>query len=591
MNLSNPKPLRVVIVGGGFAGTMVAVHLLRQAPAGALITVVERKPPLGRGIAYADNAGPYLLNVPVERMGAFPDERDGFLKWLRDRVGRTGYPSVVKEGDFVERRLYGEYIGFLLTSARQEAHPAVSFNVLPGEVVDIDEFSSGGGRLYLADGTTLAADHVVLALGNLPGEYPVRFCRQVYRGRRYIHTPWQSDAIEGIDSRADVVIAGQGLSAADVILKLVESEHRGTIYCLSRRGLHLLTHREGAVYHDFLADQPAPVTTLALFKRVRQEVRKAARSGVDWRAVLDALRPHAQRLWQALDWGERARFMRHLRPYWEVHRHRLPPAVAQRIGQLVCNGRVRCLAGSFRRLEETEEGLRVVWRPRGGEEDSELRVAKLINCTGPRTDYSKYQHPLFVNLLARGLIDHDPLALGLAATPDGRLLRYRGGAIPWLRTIGAPLKGVLWECTSVPEIRELAAHMARSILRGAWPHADPQPTRFQRLVEDAKNRIVEVDVATLTAELQEGGSLRLIDIREAEEVAQGKIAGALPLPRGVLEGRIEQLVSNEHDNIVLYCAGGNRSALAAASLQAMGYTRVRSLRGGYATWVSAIQPT
>ena len=105
-----------------------------------------------------------------------------------------------------------------------------------------------------------------------------------------------------------------------------------------------------------------------------------------------------------------------------------------------------------------------------------LRVAKVINCTGPRTDYSKYQHPLLINLLARGLIDHDPLALGLNAQPTGEVLRYRGGPTGWLFTLGAPLKGVLWESTAVPEIRRHAAALAERILaRQTTAIPEPRP--------------------------------------------------------------------------------------------------------------------
>ena len=93
-----------------------------------------------------------------------------------------------------------------------------------------------------------------------------------------------------------------------------------------------------------------------------------------------------------------------------------------------------------------------------------MKVAKVINCTGPRSDYSKYQHPLLINLLARGLIDHDPLALGINATPEGQVLAYRGGPVAWLYTLGAPLKGVLWECTAVPEIRTQAKSLATRLL-------------------------------------------------------------------------------------------------------------------------------
>ena len=114
--------------------------------------------------------------------------------------------------------------------------------------------------------------------------------------------------------------------------------------------------------------------------------------------------------------------------------------------------------------DEKPEGVEAHFRLRGTTQSRTLQVAKVINCTGPRTDYSKYQHPLLINLLARGLIDHDPLALGIRATAQGEVLRYRGGTVGWLYTLGAPLKGDLWECTAMPEIRTQARDVAQALL-------------------------------------------------------------------------------------------------------------------------------
>jgi uncharacterized NAD(P)/FAD-binding protein YdhS len=193
-------------------------------------------------------------------------------------------------------------------------------------------------------------------------------------------------------------------------------------------------------------------------------VRTAAARGVDWRPVVDALRPRSQALWAALSWPERARFLRHLRPYWEVHRHRLAPQVAAAVDRLEAAGRVRFHAGRLELLRDVGGGAEAVFRRRGTGERVALRVARVINCTGPRSDYSKFQHPLLVNLLARGLIDHDPLALGIQALPTGEVLRYRADPIGWLFTLGAPLKGVLWESTAMPEIRVQALALAERLL-------------------------------------------------------------------------------------------------------------------------------
>ena len=131
---------------------------------------------------------------------------------------------------------------------------------------------------------------------------------------------------------------------------------------------------------------------------------------------------------------------------------------------MVSSGRLLFHAGRIEELREIPGAAQVAFRRRGTQERITLTVDKVINCTGPRSDYSKYQHPLFVNLLARGLIDHDPLALGIAASERGEVYRYRGPETGWMFTLGTPLKGTLWECTAMPEIRAQAPRLAALLI-------------------------------------------------------------------------------------------------------------------------------
>lgn len=456
-----PSPRHYAVVGGGLSGTLVVVHLLRLAPAGTRITLIERNPPAGRGVAYGTECGEHLLNVPAARMSAFADRPGHFFDWVNARAGRPGYPARVAPGDFLPRKIYGDYIASVFAEARAQAPAEIRFSTIAGEVTDIEERPGGQARLILSDGRSLDADRVVLALGNLPGEYPIRRSLPFYHGRRYVHVPWRAEVLEGIGKDQDVLIVGAGLTATDIIVQLDRLGHRGTVHALSRRGLRPRAHRpEVAPQPPFLDPSALPVTVRALTRLLRAEIDR----GVDWRAVVDSIRPYSHDLWNGFSWEERARFMRHMRPFWDVHRHRIAPAVADIVTRLADEGRVKFYAGRLQTLKETTTGAEAVFRRRGTEELVALNVAKVINCTGPRTDYSKYQHPLFVNLLARGLIDHDPLALGLHATPAGEVNRYRSTPSGWLFAIGAPLKGVLWESTAAPEIRVQARQLAERLL-------------------------------------------------------------------------------------------------------------------------------
>jgi len=113
---------------------------------------------------------------------------------------------------------------------------------------------------------------------------------------------------------------------------------------------------------------------------------------------------------------------------------------------------------------------------------------------------------------------------------------------------------------------------------------------FLKLVEQTKQRIREVHIADVRKKLDAGEHFHFIDVREDHEFAQDHAKGAIHLGRGILERDIESLIPDNSAEIVLYCGGGFRSALAADSLQRMGYTNVTSMVGGIRAWREAGYP-
>jgi phage shock protein E len=107
---------------------------------------------------------------------------------------------------------------------------------------------------------------------------------------------------------------------------------------------------------------------------------------------------------------------------------------------------------------------------------------------------------------------------------------------------------------------------------------------YRQLVDEAKKQIKEIDGTDLKSMQQGGQKFTLIDVREPDEVAQGAIPGAVPIPRGVLEHKIDSVTTDKNAPIVCYCGGGGRSALAASNLKKMGFKKVMSLAGGYKGW-------
>src|SRR5688572_32262710 len=108
--------------------------------------------------------------------------------------------------------------------------------------------------------------------------------------------------------------------------------------------------------------------------------------------------------------------------------------------------------------------------------------------------------------------------------------------------------------------------------------------RFLKLCEETRTRIKEISIDEVAARIQRGEKFELVDVREESEFARGRIKGARHLGKGIIERDVEKAIPDPNADIVLYCGGGFRSALATENLQRMGYTNVRSMAGGWRGW-------
>ncbi|WP_426757000.1 FAD/NAD(P)-binding protein [Myxococcus sp. Y35] len=488
----------VAIVGGGASGTLLAVHLLRSARAPLRVALVERNGRAGLGLAYSTTSPCHLLNVPAAKMGAFPEDPEHFLRWVRCELPGTS------PGAFVSRQRFGRYLESVLREARAHAGPGVMLDVVDRDVAAVEE-ASGAVWLHLADGARLEARVAVLALGNaLPSNLRVPD-GGLYTSRRYHRSPWAKDALRGVTDQDDVLLIGTGLTMVDTVLSLAEQGHQGHIHALSRHGLLPHVHQEGArgTYvspgirdalralrqetrrehrdaEDTAGHPPLPVRIRPVLRLVRQEVRRAARAGADWRQVVDALRPVTVPLWQRLPVGERRRFLRHLRAYWDVHRHRMAPSIGETVERLRRQGRLSIHAAHIRGFALEPTGVAVRTRPRGhGGEEAVLHVQHVINCTGPEGAMTR-GHPVLGGLVEAGRVRPDALGMGLATDADGALLDASGQASGRLYTLGPPRRGELWETTAVPEIRSQARDLAWHLLqrlasaRARHPPVEPE---------------------------------------------------------------------------------------------------------------------
>jgi len=435
----------VAIVGGGAAGCLLALALLRRSP-GVRVTVVDRRAAFGRGVAYGATAAHHRINVPAHKMGGlFPDDDDGFVRWL----AKAGRPADPFDASFVPRAWFGDY----LVSEVAGAQAGGRLVLRVGEVTSLDRTPEGWR--CAGEGWAIDADRVVLC----PGNPPPRRVDPDAEGACLVPDVWGPQALDAVATDASVLVLGTGATAIDAVLDLAERGHQGPVTMVSRRGLLPRVDVPPAPYPDFFDPALASQGLRAVVRRLREEVRAGAARGAAWQHVVDAFRVHAGAIWWRLGDTDRRRFLRHGRAPWMVHRHRLAPDIAARLDGWRRDGRLAVLAARVRSTRVTPDGCDVTVQ-RAGRPATVLRADWVLNCIGPSEDFSRLGDPLWTGLFAGGLVRPGPFGLGLDVDASLRLRDRDGRAHEDLFTLGLPTRGAFWEVTAVTHIRQQAAELA-----------------------------------------------------------------------------------------------------------------------------------
>ncbi|RDE08584.1 FAD/NAD(P)-binding protein [Pelagibacterium lacus] len=455
MTLDDNGFVSVIVIGGGASGVLLAAHLLRDPAANVRVTIVEKSNRLGHGMAYSTDNPDHILNITAAGMSAFPDDPEHFFRWLSALD-----PSVTRDS-FPPRARYGHYLGQLLKDLDQRADRQ-RLHLVNAHCEAVEE-TARGVEVRLDDGSSIIGHAAVLALGH--EERQARGNGLSVRAGSLADTP--------LDPYARVMVLGSGLSMVDAWLTLAGRRHQGPIIVVSRHGLLPRAHKPVVPLDIAAADIPFGTDMTAFVDWFRRLVEETVEKGGDWRSVVDGLRPFSQKIWQSWPRSTRERFLRYVRPIWNIHRHRLPPALHERLTAAVASSQITLIAGEVIGLDAASEGEGVVAhvRRRGLGISEELEVARVYDCGGVAVNIAKSSNPVIQNLVASGKARPDPLRIGLEVTPGCAVVAADGRPSRRLFAVGPLTRGQFFEIESVPEIRVQAAMLAGALRRDIPPLA------------------------------------------------------------------------------------------------------------------------
>ncbi|MSY22391.1 MAG: SidA/IucD/PvdA family monooxygenase, partial [Actinobacteria bacterium] len=418
------EAVRVVVVGGGASGVLLAARLLDASFAKEVhVSIVEPSGRLAAGVAYGTDDPEHLLNVRASGMSADPSRPSDLVDWMAARS--LGGPDT-----FLPRREFREYLLQHLELAAARAQPG-SLEVLQDQVVALEP-SSGRTHVRLSSGKSLTADFVVLAIGNPAPGIPDSL-KSLAGTTGWVPDPWAPEALQGLQGKQRIALVGTGLTMADVALTLSRQStvsKQLKLIALSRNGLlpkrHLVKQPQRPMQVIDLAQDAKDVLSLQAKIHARIQDRVGAEyPDENWREVIDAIRPFANALWRRFDDTQQSIFLSHVLRDWDVHRHRMSPPTAGRLAGLISSGVMTTHVGQVLQAANSPEGEIDLGVEMNGS-PQQLYVDAVVNCTGPGRSWLPPANPVVTDLMSRGLAQPDPHGLGLMTTAQGSLLGQDG---------------------------------------------------------------------------------------------------------------------------------------------------------------------
>ena len=439
----------IIIVGGGASGVVLAAHLLKSPNPDLRVTLIEKRPHFGQGIAYSTLLSAHVLNVSAAGMSAYADDPGNFWRWLQGH-GLVDQEQTPQTPFYAPRSIYARYLGELLDELEAREQPTGRLRLIHEESLSITPTASGV-EVALANGTSVVAHLAILATGH--DEQPAQG-HAVRMG---------SEADTALDADSPVMVLGTGLSMVDAFLSLEQRGHRGDIVAVSRRGLLPSPHRKGNPIKLDVADIPLGTQLSYFVGWFRDLIRENQKAGIDWRDVVDGLRPFNQKIWQNWPSSAKRRFVEHTKAWWDIHRHRMAPEVYARVTEAVQSGRIRLVAGRVVGITGAD-GFTVEVQSRHTQRLETFDVARIYDCSGIVRDISTSSNSVVRSLVDRGLARPDPLRIGLDVSANCEIIAGDGGVSAKILAVGPLTRGTFFEIDAIPDIRVQCARLSKQLL-------------------------------------------------------------------------------------------------------------------------------
>ncbi|TGK48610.1 hypothetical protein EHQ43_18265 [Leptospira bouyouniensis] len=463
--------LSVAIVGAGLSGSLLAINLLKNTFDGKIeIFLIEStKKRFGRGVAYSPNSIYQKLNVPAKGMSLFPENPNHFVDWWKSNGKNYFYlGESYDENSFFPRFIFGDYLESTLNSNIQTKSSNKEFFTINDEVIDATKIESQW-KIKLSSGAELIVDNLILATGNIPPGNPSYLAKEVLDSKRYLHNPWDDSLFESIQQNESLGILGSGLSMVDVIMTLKRKNFQGKIVSFSRSGKLPKVHSKP----DHM--NPTPFPTLKGNANedvhlIRNWIRE--NEGISDVHLMNVIRPFTSEIWKSWDAKNQLRFIRHVRPFWESFRHRIPSESMAIISEWIQFGKLTFLKARIQSSKLENDSIEISTLEPHAKLGS-YRFDRLINCTGPDTKLKEVKSDLYTNLKKKGYITQSENGIGFVTGNLGQVKTKEGKFLENLYCLGPLRKNELWESTALREIRDQVIELTSVISNINTKNTDP----------------------------------------------------------------------------------------------------------------------